>query len=67
MEIQINQQLHTVTDFCSVRQLLQTVLPQTPTGIAVAVNNAIVPKSEWDQFLLQPSDYITIIKATQGG
>lgn len=67
MEISINQKLHTVTDACTVRQMLQTVLPQWPTGIAVAVNNAIVPKTAWDSFLLQSSDSITIIKATQGG
>ncbi len=67
MEVTINQQLHSVADACTVRQLLQTTLPQLPTGIAVAVNQAIVPKTDWDSYLLQPSDSITIIKATQGG
>ena len=36
-------------------------------GIAVAVNNEIIPKHSWDSHLLQENDKITIITATQGG
>jgi sulfur carrier protein len=36
-------------------------------GIAVAVNNAVVPKSEWQNKSLNENDKITIIRATQGG
>ena len=36
-------------------------------GIAVAVNNAVVPKAEWSTKILNENDKITIIKATQGG
>ncbi|HSZ24416.1 MAG TPA: sulfur carrier protein ThiS [Cytophagaceae bacterium] len=36
-------------------------------GIAVAVNNAVVPKSDWGNFTLKENDHVTIIRATQGG
>ncbi|MGZ3865723.1 MAG: sulfur carrier protein ThiS [Bacteroidia bacterium] len=36
-------------------------------GIAVAVNNAVVPRTEWQNKILNENDKITIIKATQGG
>ncbi len=36
-------------------------------GIALAVNNIVIPKKEWNQTLLQEGDRITLIKATQGG
>jgi sulfur carrier protein len=36
-------------------------------GIAVAVNNAVVPKTEWQNKILNENDKITIIRATQGG
>ena len=36
-------------------------------GIAVAVNNTVVPKTEWQNKILNENDKITIIKATQGG
>ncbi len=67
MEIVINQQPQTVPNSCQVRQVLQTVWPELPSGIAIAVNNTIVPKTSWDTYLLQPNDHVTIIKATQGG
>lgn len=67
MEIVINQKPQTVPDQCQVQQVLQTVLPQFYSGIAIAVNNTIVPKASWESYLLQPNDHVTIIKATQGG
>ena len=36
-------------------------------GIALAVNEKVVPKTEWEKFLLKENDKIIIIKATQGG
>ena len=38
-----------------------------PHGIAVAVNDAVVPRAEWLTRAVQPQDRITIIRATQGG
>ena len=37
------------------------------TGVAVAVNNIVVPKSNWDNTLLNDGDKILIISATKGG
>jgi sulfur carrier protein len=39
----------------------------TQKGIAVAVNNTVIPKAEWQTKNLTENDKITIIKATQGG
>lgn len=39
----------------------------TQKGIAVALNNVVIPKAEWQNKSLQPNDKITIIKASQGG
>jgi sulfur carrier protein len=36
-------------------------------GIALAVNNEVIPKSKWEQFSLQNGDSILAISATQGG
>ena len=43
----------------------QLELPQT--GIAVAVNNRMVPRSEWEHFVLHENDELIIIKAVCGG
>lgn len=36
-------------------------------GIALAVNETVIPKNEWEKFQLQDNDKVLIIKATQGG
>ncbi|UOG76391.1 sulfur carrier protein ThiS [Hymenobacter tibetensis] len=36
-------------------------------GIAVAVNDTVVPRPEWAAYALQTNDRLTIIRATQGG
>lgn len=36
-------------------------------GLAVAVNNTVIPKTTWNNFLLNENDTITIIRAAQGG
>lgn len=36
-------------------------------GVAVAVNNRIVPKAEWNSTSLREDDQVTIIKAAFGG
>ena len=37
------------------------------SGNAVAVNNRMIPRTEWDAFILNDGDSILIIKAVCGG
>ncbi|HEY0177582.1 MAG TPA: sulfur carrier protein ThiS [Pedobacter sp.] len=67
MEITVNNQTLTLTGTSSVAQLLSAVLKIPGTGIAVAVNQSIVSKSDWPGYLLQSGDQVVLIKATQGG
>ena len=39
----------------------------TYKGIAIAVNEVVIPKSQWDTFVLKEKDKVLIIKASQGG
>jgi len=43
----------------------QLQLPEK--GIALAVHNRIIPRSQWTEQTLQPNDSIVIIKAACGG
>lgn len=67
MEITVNQQNYSVSDTCSLQQMLDTVLVLPVKGIAIAVNQEIITKSNWPNHFLKPGDNIIIIKATQGG
>jgi sulfur carrier protein len=36
-------------------------------GVAVAVNNAIISRANWNKYELNENDKVTIIRPTQGG
>ena len=38
-----------------------------PPGIAVAVNDEVVPRDDWSRWLLTDGDVIEIVTAVQGG
>ncbi|OCX50431.1 thiamine biosynthesis protein ThiS [Mucilaginibacter sp. PPCGB 2223] len=67
MEITVNQQNFIVPDNCNVQALLIDVLQRPGQGMAIAINETIVPKIQWGNCKLNPGDKIIIIKATQGG
>jgi sulfur carrier protein len=41
-------------------------IPKNKT-VAVAINNTVIPKSNWNSASIQETDTILIISATQGG
>jgi sulfur carrier protein len=68
MELKINQQNKKFdADSLSVQSLLDLEIPNKQNGIAVAINNTVVPKINWSQHLVHETDEILIISATQGG
>ena len=68
MELKINQQTKKINaESLSIQSLLDLEIPQKQNGIAVAINNTVVPKTKWNEYLLQETDDILIISATQGG
>jgi sulfur carrier protein len=36
-------------------------------GLAVAINDTVVPRADWATHAVQPHDRILLIRATQGG
>jgi sulfur carrier protein len=68
MELKINQQVKQFNaESLSVQSLLDLEIPNKQNGIAVAINNTVIPKSNWNQQFLKETDEILIISATQGG
>ncbi len=67
MEITINQQSYQLEQTCSIEELLTSLHPVETKGMAVAVNQAVVSKSNWHAYFLKSGDELTLIKATQGG
>ena len=68
MELKINNQIKQFqADVLHIQALLDIEISQKQNGIAVAINGNVIPKSNWNSYLLSESDDILIISATQGG
>ena len=68
MELKINNQTKQfATDSLTVQALLDLEIPIKQNGIAFAINDTIIPKSNWNSHIIQETDHILIITATQGG
>lgn len=67
MVLFINNQKKEFSEQLSIAQLVQSLQLQSSRGLALAVNDHVVTKSEWETYSLNELDKVTIIRATQGG
>lgn len=67
MTVSVNNQLIQIESDASLGGLLAQLALDQQKGIAVAVDNAIVPRARWQQYPLSGNESITILQATQGG
>ncbi len=66
MKISVNNKETELLDGNTIAQLaIQLELPAQ--GVAVAVNNKMIPRKEWETYAIQKGDNLTIIKAACGG
>ncbi|MGI4740086.1 MAG: sulfur carrier protein ThiS [Janthinobacterium lividum] len=63
----VNNSAHEATENQPLAELLATLGQAQTRGLAVAVNDAVVPRAEWANHAVQPHDRILLIRATQGG
>jgi sulfur carrier protein len=67
MTIWVNHNEHQYDASITLFELLELLNKSDKTGIAIAVNNNVIPKKSWRSFKIKNQDKITIITATQGG
>ena len=67
MTIFFNNNLQQVQEQTTVLLLLDQLMSNKQNGIAIAINETVIPKGEWGNYVLQPNDKVLVIKATQGG
>lgn len=65
MKIQINNRETEISAASLLALAADLGLPEK--GVAMAVGNRMVPRTEWEQTLLKENDSIVIIKAACGG
>lgn len=66
MRIRINGEQHELPDGATVRDALEQ-LGALGAGIAVAVDNSVVPRAEWSRTELTDESAVEVLTAVQGG
>lgn len=67
MNVIVNNKTVELPDASGINALLAQLNIASPQGIAIAVNEQVVPKSEWQSCVLKDNDAVLLIRATQGG
>jgi len=67
MTIQINDKQKVVPTGATISDVLFKVLEINAAGVAVAINDSIVPRHLWESSTLQSNDRMLVIKAAAGG
>ncbi len=67
MNIYINSKPQDVPQESKIAEALLSLDIAGSKGIAIAVNDNVVPRAEWETYALKVNDQLTVIKATQGG
>ncbi len=66
MQIIFNDIPETIQD-SSLKSVLESKSLFDKTGIAVAINDYVVPRSKWSETQINANDNILVITATAGG
>ena len=67
MQISVNNAPLQVSEEANLKDVVESMDLQSTDGIAVAVNQEVIPRGGWESQVLQPDDAVLIITATQGG
>jgi sulfur carrier protein len=67
MDISLNGAPHRFEGASLVELLAAQAIDQTKPGVAVAINDAIVPRAEWTTTALKAGDTVEIVRPHSGG
>lgn len=67
MKIQINGKEQMLDKAVSIYELLDILKIEETQGMAIAVNESVVRKDDWQSYMLKEDDNVLLIKATRGG
>jgi sulfur carrier protein len=67
MIVFVHNDAHKIEENTSINDFISLVLKIEGAGMALAVNENIIPKDKWDSFFLKENDTLLIIKAVAGG
>lgn len=66
MQIKVNEKILKIDKCTTIKNLLKIIF-QEEIGTAIAVNNIIIPRSQWLEYILKANDELVIFKVIAGG
>lgn len=67
MNIYINDDIKQIGEDDTLQSVIDHVDIKRKKGIAVAVDNQVIPRNQWEHYYLKENAKVVIITATQGG
>jgi sulfur carrier protein len=66
--VQVNGHTHYFAPHTDLMAVVAKILGDVPaSGVALAVNGAVVPRSQWNERQVENGDDVEIVRAVQGG
>jgi sulfur carrier protein len=66
LNVSVNGEPHEVPDGTTLDKIVST-LTTTPSGVAAALNETVVPRGKWPTTPLGDGDRVEVLTAVQGG
>ncbi len=67
MNITVNDEVREVSEDCDLDEALSTLGLSSMNGCAVALNEEVISKEDWESHKLTNGDRVLIVQATSGG
>lgn len=67
MTVHVNDQPRSLADGAQLADLLRELGLAERKGVAIAINDEVVPRATWPTRMLGEGERILVIQATQGG
>ncbi|MEV0487072.1 sulfur carrier protein ThiS [Streptomyces sp. NPDC050508] len=66
MNVSVNGEPQEIAPGTALDTLVRTLTP-SPSGVAAALNETVVPRAEWPSTSLSEGDRVEVLTAVQGG
>ncbi len=67
MNIELNGETKVLEKEVTLVVFLEDLLKEKMTGLAVAINGSVIPKTKWETTSIKNEDRVELVRATQGG